>query len=180
MTTAPPLLLVLLLATAVGCQPDASAETAGGVADDATLIAVASAESLVDDLDGVDAEWVVLNFWATWCAPCRVEFPDFMRYDAEMEGEGVAVRFVSLDDPRDLDAVRTFLAEHDVDDPSYVYTGSGDVTSELNPFIGAALPITMILDGDRIVRYSHVGLLQYPELRETVATVRAGGDPSTG
>ena len=180
-TTAPPPALLLALALVAGCQPDAAAETQGGGAGDADgqpVVEVASAEALVDDLDGVEAEWVVLNFWATWCPPCRVEFPDFTRYDAEMDGEGVDVRFVSLDDPRDLDAVRAFLADHDVDDPSYLYTGQGDVTSELNPFVGAALPITMILDADRIVQHTHVGLLQYPELKETVAAVRAGRDPA--
>ena len=180
MTTAPPLALLLALALVAGCQPDAAAETqAGGAeaADGQPVVEVASAEALVEDLDGVEAEWVVLNFWATWCPPCRVEFPDFTRYDAEMEGEGVDVRFVSLDDPRDLGAVRAFLADHAVEDPSYLYTGQGDVTSELNPFVGAALPITMILDADRIVKHTHVGLLQYPELKETVAAVRAGEDP---
>ena len=181
--TAPPLALLLTLALVAGCQPDAAAEAseaggAGQTASDGPIVEVASAESLVKDLDGVDAEWVVLNFWATWCAPCRVEFPDFTRYAAEMEGEGVDVRFVSLDDPRDTEAVRAFLAEHGVDDPSYLYTGQGDVTSELNPFVGAALPITMILDADRIVQHTHVGLLQYPELKATVAAVRAGEDPT--
>ena len=180
MTTVPPLVLLLALALLAGCQPDASAETVGsdGVGDGPPLVDVANAEALVSDLDRVDADWVVLNFWATWCAPCRVEFPDFVRYNAEMADEGVAVRFVSLDDGRDIDAVQAFLAEYEIDDPSYLYTGSGDITSELNPFVGAALPITMILDDDRIVRHSHVGLMQYPELVETVETVRAGGDPS--
>ena len=181
--TAPPLALLLALALVAGCQPDASAETngrgGGEPADDGQpLVEVASAEALVKDLDGVDADWVVLNFWATWCGPCRVEFPDFTRYAAEMDGGDVDVRFVSLDDPRDLPAVRAFLAEHGVDDPSYLYTGQGDVTSELNPFVGAALPITMVLDADRIVQHTHVGLLQYPELKETVAAVRAGEDPT--
>ncbi|MDT0632526.1 TlpA disulfide reductase family protein [Rubrivirga sp. S365] len=184
-TAAPPLALLLALALVAGCQPDASAGTAGEggadaatVDDDQPIVEIASAKALVDDLDGVDADWVVLNFWATWCGPCRVEFPDFTRYDEEMDGQGVDVRFVSLDDPRELAAVRAFLAEHEVEDPSYLYTGQGDVTSELNPFVGAALPITMVLDADRIVQHTHVGLLRYPELKETVATIRAGGTPS--
>lgn len=181
-TTAPLLALFLAFALVAGCQPDAAAEANGSGGADAPdgqpLVEVASAEALVNDLDGVEADWVVLNFWATWCPPCRVEFPDFTRYDAEMEGKGVDVRFVSLDDARDLPAVRAFLAEHEVSDPSYLYTGQGDVTSQLNPFVGAALPITMILDADRIVQHTHVGILQYPELKETVTTVRAGGTPS--
>ena len=177
MSTAAPLpALLLALALVAGCQPDASAETTapGGADDGQPIVEVASAEALVKDLDGVEADWVVLNFWATWCAPCRVEFPDFIRYDAEVEGSGIEVRFVSLDDPDQLAAVRAFLADHDVTEPSYLYTGQGDVTSALNPFVGAALPITMVLDADRIVQHTHVGLMQYPELKETVAKVQAG------
>ena len=145
---------------------------------DAPIVEVASAEALVDDLDALEAETVVLNFWATWCGPCRLEFPEFIRYDREMEGEGVSVRFVSLDQPTDLSLVKAFLAEHEVDDPSYLYTGQGDMTRQLNPFVGGAIPITMVLDGEGIVQHTHVGRMSYEDLVETVDTIRAGGDPS--
>ncbi|WP_420457389.1 TlpA family protein disulfide reductase [Rubrivirga sp.] len=175
-----PLLLLTLLAVA-GCtsdtaDADASADAAPGA--DLPLVEVASAEALVDDLDGLDADLVVLNFWATWCVPCRQEFPEFVRYGQEMEGEGVHVRFVSLDQPTDLPLVRAFLAEHDVSDPSYLYTGQGDVTSQLNPFVGGALPITMVLDGDGIVQDTHVGVMSYDELVATVDAARTGSTSS--
>ena len=47
------------------------------------------------------------------------------------------------------------------------------MTSQLNPFVGGALPITMVLDGEGIVQDTHVGMMTYDELAETVATVRA-------
>ena len=175
-------ILSLLLALA-GCQPDAPAEAEAASAapsGNSDVIEVVSAEALVNDLDGVEAETVVLNFWATWCGPCRMEFPEFIRYDAEMEGEGVEVRFVSLDQPVDLGMVHAFLDEHEVTEPSYLYTGQGDVTTALNPFVGNTLPVTMILDGDRIVRNTHVGLMTYDELTEAVAAVREGGDAAAG
>ncbi|PAP77465.1 TlpA family protein disulfide reductase [Rubrivirga marina] len=173
-------LLVLLAVVVVGCASDPAHETAraanteAGPGADLPLVEVASAEALVDDLDGLDAEVVVLNFWATWCGPCRQEFPEFIRFDREMAEEGVHVRFVSLDQSADLPAVRAFLAEHEVDDPSYLYTGQGDVTSQLNPFVGGALPITMVLDGDGIVQDTHVGMMSYDELSASVAAVRSG------
>ena len=188
MRLALPALALCLLA---GCQPDADplAEGAGATASptaapaddveyDEVVVEVASAEALVEDLVGGDAETYVLNFWATWCGPCRQEFPEFIRYDAEMEDEGVHVRFVSLDQPVDLPLVKAFLAEHDVADPSYLYTGQGDVTSQLNPFVGGAIPITMILSGDGIVQHTHVGRLSYDDLVAAVDTIRAGGTPS--
>ena len=181
-------LLVLLSLAVAGCATDpagGSAEAApDGPGADLPLVEVASAEALVGDVAGLDAEIVVLNFWATWCGPCRQEFPEFIRYDREMESENVHVRFVSLDQTVDLPAVRAFLAEHEVDDPSYLYTGQGDVTSQLNPFVGGALPITMVLDGDGIVQDTHVGMMSYDELSESVAAVRSGetgrsADPTT-
>ena len=176
------LLLSVLVLAATGCASDtpAAASEPGpdGEASGVPLVEVASAEALVDDLDGLDAEVIVLNFWATWCGPCRMEFPEFIRYDREMEAEGVHVRFVSLDQPSDLPAVRAFLAEHEVDDPSYLYTGQGDVTAQLNPFVGGALPITMVLDGDGIVQDTHVGMMTYDELTASVAAVRTG-EPAT-
>jgi len=178
--TASPFWFTLLALAVAGCATDsadgtteaASAEPSPGA--DLPLVEVASAEALVDDVLGLDAEIVVLNFWATWCGPCRQEFPEFIRYDREMAEENVHVRFVSLDQTADLPAVRAFLAEHEVDDPSYLYTGQGDVTSQLNPFVGNALPITMVLDGDGIVQDTHVGLMTYDELVESVAAVRSG------
>lgn len=162
--------------------PQADATATGGsepeVEYSSPIVEVASAAALVDDLDALEAETVVLNFWATWCGPCRLEFPEFIEYDREMEGEGVSVRFVSLDQPTDLPLVKAFLAEHEVDDPSYLYTGQGDMTRQLNPFVGGAIPITMILDGEGIVQHTHVGRMSYDDLSETVATIRAGGDPS--
>ena len=177
------LALPLVLAAALaGCRADsaASAEAAGAPPepDGPPVVEVATAEALVDRVDANEAETTVLNFWATWCVPCRVEFPDLVRYDASVEGEGVEVRFVSLDSPDDLGLVRAFLADHGVEEPSFLYTGQGDVTSQLNPLVGGTVPITMILDAEGIVQHTHVGIVTFDEIRDLVATVRSGGDPA--
>lgn len=175
------LLLAAALLGAVGCTDDSQAsspEEAAAPDGAGPLVEVGSAEALVDDLDALNAEVVVLNFWATWCAPCRQEFPEFVRFDEEMDAEPVEVRFVSLDDPRNRNAVRTFLAEHAVEEASYLYTGTGDITRELNLLVPGGIPITMLLDGEGILRHTHFGVMPYDELVRTVAAVRAGEDPT--
>lgn len=161
---------MLLLCSACQTTPG-DAAAASGVA--GPIVEVASAEDLVQDLDALDTQTVVLNFWATWCGPCRAEFPMFVEYGRENAEDGIAVRFVSVDAPRQLEAVKSFLAEHDVTDPSYLYTGTGDVTSQLNPFVGGAVPITMVLDGDGIVQTTHVGAMTLEDLEELVTTARS-------
>ena len=180
-------LLLALALTLTACGDSATPASAANAGDasppadaspDLPLVEVASAEALVQDLDALDAEIVVLNFWATWCGPCRLEFPEFIRFDQEMQDQGVHVRFVSLDQPVDLPLVQSFLKEHELTDPSYLYTGQGDVTSQLNPFVGGSIPITMVLDGAGIVQHTHVGRMSYSDLVATVTTIQEGGDPS--
>lgn len=151
--------LILLFAAACG----AGCADAGGGAE-APIREIDSAEALVNDLDGQDARVTVVNVWATWCAPCRAEFPELVRLDAEREADGVEVRFVSVDDAEALPAVRTFLQEHGVDEPSYLYTGQADFAQQFDPFLGYAVPVTLVLDARGIVQSSRMGQVSYDEI----------------
>ncbi|HEX9952688.1 MAG TPA: TlpA disulfide reductase family protein [Rubricoccaceae bacterium] len=166
------LLLALPLVALAGCGAGSTPPAAPS-----DIVEVADASALVESVAGLGQEAVVLNFWATWCGPCRAEFPTFVRYDAEQAGQGVEVRFVSIDAATDLPAVRAFLDEHDVSEPSYLYTGTDDVTSALAMGVGGAIPVTMILDGQGIVRHVTVGAMGYDDLAEKVAAVRRGESP---
>ncbi|MEM1268468.1 MAG: TlpA disulfide reductase family protein [Bacteroidota bacterium] len=102
---------------------------------------------LLADLEALEGEVIVMNFWATWCAPCIKEFPDFMRIGKEFDDQGVELVFVSADFEQDVDIARQFLAEQGVTWTTYLKTGRD------NPFINGinqewsgALPATMIYD----------------------------------
>ena len=60
---------------------------------------------------------VLLNFWATWCAPCQVELADFNEHRAALEAASLVPVLVSVDEPSEHDAVRRFVRERDLPFP---------------------------------------------------------------
>lgn len=75
-----------------------------------SLIPVTS-ESLLEAVKEADAKLVVVNVWATWCVPCRLEFPHFVKFRETYRDQGVEVYFVSADFEESLPAARKFLKE---------------------------------------------------------------------
>ena len=129
----------------------------------------------MDHLIEEDNEITVLNFWATWCGPCRIEFPDLMAFDDEMEDEGVEVRFVSVDDAEMLPKVRAFLDEQGVTERSYVAPDQTMLAAQFGPAFGASLPTTLILDSGGIVRGAWTqGIVSRDTLASLVRRVRDG------
>jgi cytochrome c biogenesis protein CcmG, thiol:disulfide interchange protein DsbE len=83
---------------------------------------------------------VLLNFWATWCAPCREEMPAFSQWQREYGTRGLQIIGVSMDD--DADAVKQFLAEYPV---SYsIVMGDAKLAESFGGVLG--LPLTFLID----------------------------------
>lgn len=124
------------------------------------------------DLDGVvrpvstwDGRILVLNFWATWCPPCRDELPQLVTLQKEFGQRGVQVVGVAVDDPGD---VRKFVAELGI--PYPILVGSDDalrVSAQYGNEIGA-LPYTVVVSrGGKIVHTRH-GSVKPGELEQAV------------
>ena len=89
---------------------------------------------------------VVVHVWATWCAPCVKEFPEFVRM-AQARADRIAVIFVSADFPKDADRVREFLAAQGVTRESYIKSESDQkFISALSDQWTGALPATFVFD----------------------------------
>lgn len=101
----------------------------------------------------------VINLWATWCPPCRVEMPGFVDLQEEFAGE---VQFIgwSLDDEESRSFVETFAAERGINFP--ITMGSNLVLGE---YPAAVLPTTYVLDAQNQIRFQHEGLLLKQALR---------------
>ncbi len=108
---------------------------------------------------------VVLNFWASWCAPCRVEAPGLRRVSERYADRGV--RFLGVD-YRDNDAAgRAFIGEFHLRYPS-VTDPSGSLADDYG-LIG--FPTTFIIDPAGTIRYRFVGYLDEEVLEEALNDV---------
>lgn len=96
-------------------------------------------------------EVVMLNFWASWCAPCRQEMPHLRALNDEYAPLGFTLLGVNVDE--DLDAAKRAIAELNVDFP-VVFDDQSKV-AEL--FDVDAMPTTIIIDRDGNVRHLHRG-----------------------
>ena len=111
------------------------------------------------------AQWqgkiLVVNFWATWCPPCREEMPYFSRLNEKYAPDGV--QFVGISaDPAHL--VETFARQESI---SYPLLTAGDRSLELSKELGntlQGLPYTLVLGRKREPLLSHTGRLTETEL----------------
>lgn len=162
--TLPALLLIAVLA---GCS---GRDVGGG----ALSIEPVSAAELVDEVRAVGSDLVVVNFWATWCLPCRDEFPDFVRFHNESDPGDVQVRFVSVDLEENLPAAAAFLREHGVAGRTFVKDGKGGpFIAALEPDWSGAVPATIVFDGDGNRLDFWEGKVTYEQLARRVAAARA-------
>jgi thiol-disulfide isomerase/thioredoxin len=115
---------------------------------------------------------VVVNFWATWCVPCREEFPDIVRLEKAYRARGVAVVGVSIDLSKDLPKVEKFLATNKPDFPNYVKHAGGDdqeFIDAVDPKWGGELPFTVVYGRDGKKAKSLSGKQSYAQFENAVA-----------
>lgn len=109
------------------------------------------AKGYADAVARLKGQVVLVNFWATWCVPCREEFPDIARLDRAWRGKGLSVLGVSIDSAKDLPAVDKFLAKTKPDFPNYRKASGGDdqvFIESVDERWGGELPFTVLYSRD--------------------------------
>jgi thiol-disulfide isomerase/thioredoxin len=165
------ILISILAILLVSCEtrPETSVDQTGPV------LVIADAEEIRSVIQNSGARLTIVNFWATWCVPCKAEFPDLIKAGMEFEKDGVQVLFVSTDFEDEEEAVLRFLEEQKVPWRSFLKKGDGYefVQSFFEDWSGA-LPTTLFFgsDGDLIDYWQ--GISTYEEVRSKIEATLEG------
>lgn len=119
------------------------------------------------DLANYRGKVVLLNFWATWCAPCRVEMPVFASWQTRYGPRGFEVIGISMDD--DAAPVRRLAARLKLDYP--IVMGDASLGEQYGGVLG--LPVTYLIGRDGVVRAEFEGEANLKAMEAKLASLLA-------
>ena len=149
------LLFLLILLVSVGSAQKLPAKTP-----DFTLKA---SDGQPVNLYKLKGKVVIINFWATWCPPCRAEIPDFVSLSETYKGRGVAFVGISLDD-KGWAVVKPFIAKNKITYPIVLDDGKTQAAYGGIEYI----PTTFILDRTGRIVDKVVGGIQKADLENKI------------
>jgi thiol-disulfide isomerase/thioredoxin len=132
------------------------------------VVSEINTEALIALLKRESNKPLLVNFWATWCDPCREEFPDLVKIDADYRKQGLDFVTVSLDDPPDIKTtVPKFLQQMRATMPAYLLNvpDPEPAISAVDPKWQGDLPATILYTPQGEVAYKHFGRVNPGELR---------------
>lgn len=154
-----------------------SAVAQGDASSDPVELALADHAGAEQKLSAYRGRIIILNFWATWCVPCREEMPMLVKLRREYAARGVEVIGPSADEPKTRDQIAVFLKKQKITFPIWV----GATTAHMEQMgLGTALPATAVIDRDGCIAGRILGPLDEADLRARIEWLlgnRAGTPP---
>ena len=120
---------------------------------------------------------LLVNYWATWCDPCRDEFPDLVKIDKQYRAKGLDFIAITLDDLADINtAVPKFLREMKATMPVYLLNVAdpAPAITSVDRAWGGALPATFLYNNKGELVYKHFGRIKVDELRAAIEKLVGG------
>jgi peroxiredoxin len=143
----------------------AAASLVGQRRPDFTLADAAGNAAAAADFDG---QIVLLNFWATWCAPCVEEMPMLARLHDDLAGRGLQVVGIAVDEPA---RARSFADDLGLDYPLLFGQGEAMLVGRRYGNASGMLPYSVLIDAGGIVRWTHLGAVTREQLERQIAAL---------
>lgn len=121
------------------------------------------ADGKVVSLSEYKGKVVLLNFWATWCGPCKVEIPWFIEFEQKFKDKGFAVLGVAMDE-EGWEVIKPYITEKKV---NYRILAGDDSTAQLYGGVDS-LPTTFLIDRNGMIAGVHVGLVSKSEYEKDI------------
>ncbi len=122
------------------------------------------AEGRTVQLSDFKGKVVLLNFWATWCGPCKLEIPWFVEFERKYKDKGFEVVGVSMDEDG-WNAVKPFLSENQMN--YRVVLGDDKVASSYGGV--ESLPTSFIIDREGRIAQVHIGLVNKSKYEQDIS-----------
>lgn len=136
-----------------------------------------NAEELKSLTKSPDKKPILINFWATWCGPCKSEFPELVEIDKDYRAKGLNFYLVSIDDFAVIDTrVPEFLESYDSTMPSYLINldNRKDIAKAVRriaPRFPDAYPLTLLFDAKGKLVFQKAGRINAKVLRKEIEKV---------
>ena len=131
---------------------------------------MAPLEYTVKDMNGADVRLssfkgkvILLNFWATWCHPCKEEIPDLVALQTQYKNDIVVLGFSIDDKPEEL---KEYAAKFQMNYPVLVGNGRDDVQDAFGPLWG--IPVTVFIDRDGKIAKKHSGIASKEQFEQEI------------
>ncbi len=141
--------------------PSGVASGSPGEPEDAAAVGkAANLNFKLKDMNGVDVKLdsfkgkvILINFWATWCGPCKAEIPSLVELQEKYADDLVVLGFSVDDTPEKM---KPYSEEYKVNYPLLVGNGREDVQNAFGPLLG--IPVSVIIDREGIIAKKHTGI----------------------
>ena len=153
-------------ATAAADLPPLSHSFSARSATQAPALRLKDLDEQMHDLSNLKGKVVLVNFWATWCPPCRREMPSLERLTRRLHGEAFVA--LAVDVGENIDTIQIFTSQLD-ETPSFPILLDSD-SKTMQTWKVAGLPTTYLIDKQGRIVYSAVGGREFdrPEIEQTV------------
>ena len=156
------LLFILIAAVSLASACSSGNEKSAGGSKPAPQFTLSSLDGKRVAMKDLSNKVVVIDFWATWCGPCREEIPHLNKLYSDFKGQGLEIVGISMDDGPDV--VKDFAREFRMEYP--LVMGSDELAEQFGGILG--LPTTFIIDRKGNIVKRFVGLPPAEELSRVV------------